>query len=195
MADLVDPSAWPSYEIGPRDSVFALGVVSVNYADLEFALAGVFAYVLGLSTSNFKWTLLSNINNYVRVKLMRQALIEIDWPDDLKEMVAHFINGFETLVANRNLLMHSNLVAGVEDQITLYKADRAGKTQLTEIGPAELRQVADDMKAYRNFGMLLIVSIELKLANALPGKKVVYGTLTKPPLPRKLDYSAQKPLT
>src|SRR5438105_10770025 len=26
MADPYDPSAWPSYQIGPRDSVFALGV-------------------------------------------------------------------------------------------------------------------------------------------------------------------------
>jgi hypothetical protein len=41
MADPSDPSAWPSYQIGPRDSVFALGVASVNYAGLEFVVGYV----------------------------------------------------------------------------------------------------------------------------------------------------------
>jgi len=42
MSDPSEPSAWPPYEIGPHQSVFALGVASVNYARLEFALGGVF---------------------------------------------------------------------------------------------------------------------------------------------------------
>ena len=57
MADLAEPSVWLSYEIGPRESVFALGVVSVNYARLEWALGGVFANVVEL-TSEIAWSLL-----------------------------------------------------------------------------------------------------------------------------------------
>jgi hypothetical protein len=81
--------------------------------------------------------------------------------------------------------MHSNLVAGVADQITLYKADRAGKTQLAEIDPAELRQVADDMMAYPDFGVILTNLLALNIP------RLTTGTPFKPPLPNKLAYSSQ----
>jgi hypothetical protein len=68
MTDPFDPSAWPSYPIGPRDSVFALGVASVNYAGLEFALGGIFATVTGL-TMNAASVLLPNITNHLRLQV------------------------------------------------------------------------------------------------------------------------------
>ena len=37
--------AWPSYQTGPHDSIFALGVVSVNYANFERAATWIFAAV------------------------------------------------------------------------------------------------------------------------------------------------------
>jgi hypothetical protein len=36
-------SAWPQYQTGPHDSIVALGVVSVNYANFERAITWVFA--------------------------------------------------------------------------------------------------------------------------------------------------------
>ena len=30
---------WPAYQAGPKESIFAMGVASVNYARLEYALS------------------------------------------------------------------------------------------------------------------------------------------------------------
>jgi hypothetical protein len=121
---------------------------------------------------------------------MREALSVIVWPTPIKEGITHFIDGFEILAENRNLLMHSNLIAGVEDLIALYKSNRRGETILTVIDPAELRQVADDMMAYRLYGLALGNAVALPSAHRA-------ATLPppKPPLPRKLEYSSQPQLS
>jgi|SRR5712671_6686539 hypothetical protein len=100
------PSAWPSYDIGPHDSVFALGVASSNYARLEFALANVFCNVLELSSDVVR-VFLAKTNNDVRLTVLQEALNARDWPPDRKERVSHFIKAFEILSDNRNQLMHS----------------------------------------------------------------------------------------
>jgi hypothetical protein len=86
--------------------------------------------------------------------------------------------------------MHSNLIAGVEDRIALYKSNRRAEAILTIIDPAELRQVADDMMAYRLYGLALGNAVALPSANRA-------ATLPppKPPLPRKLEYSSQPQLS
>ena len=93
---MAEPPAWPSYRIGPHDSVFALGVVSVNYASLELALGTVFANVIGL-TADFTRALLPKIGNEDRITLLRQALCGRDWPADLKEHITRFLDGFKIL--------------------------------------------------------------------------------------------------
>jgi hypothetical protein len=200
MADPLDTSKWPSYPIASHESVFAIGVVSVNYAGLEFALGSVFTNVLDLA-SDITWALLQKIGNDARIALLKQALRARDWPADLKECVTHFIKGFQILVKNRNQLMHSNILAGVEEQITLYKPTRTGKTFLTQISPADLRQVADDMMVYRDYGLAVANAIVL-LGN--PGLSLDTNKVTtldtynaagyaKPPLPVKLKYTSLDP--
>jgi hypothetical protein len=157
MTDAPAPATWPTYEVGPHESVFALGVASVNYSRLEFALSGVFANVVGL-TSDFTFSLFPSIGNNVRLRLIRKYLAERDWPSDPKDRIAHFINAFEILAENRNL-----------------------------------RQVADDMMTFFNYGLSLTAFISLNLLG-LEKTAVALGLDTwpdKPPLPRRLDYKSQ----
>ncbi len=177
--------AWPPYDIGSRDSVFALGVASVNYARLEFAFGFVFAKVLGV-TNIEAWALLPKINNGERLRQMRDALQKLNWPDDTKDKVTHFMKAFKILADNRNLLDHSNIFSGVEAPTTLYKYGRDGRTIHTVVTLAELRQVADDMVQYFNYGLCFGNSI---------GPAGTVGTLLhstwpdQPPLPQKLNYT------
>jgi hypothetical protein len=185
---MAEPPAWPSYRIGPHDSVFALGVVSVNYASLEFALSGVFANVIGL-TDDFSRALLPKIGNEDRITLLRQALCGRDWPADLKDHITHFIDGFKILAENRNQLMHSNMAAVTEERIALYKSNRRdGKTILTQINLADLRQVADEMMAYYDYGSM--ISNVITLLSYPGGWHPPDPLLAKLPLPRKLEYSS-----
>jgi hypothetical protein len=94
--------------------------------------------------------------NEDRITLLRQALCGRDWPADLKDHITHFIDGFKILAENRNQLMHSNMAAVTEERIALYKSNRRdGKTILTQINLADLRQVADEMMAYYDYGLII----------------------------------------
>ncbi len=107
---MAEPPAWPAYDIGPHDSVFALGVASVNYARLEFAFGCIFAKVLEITNSQ-AWEKLARIrSNHQRLKRMRTALDQLNWPDDTKNRVTHFMEAFKILADNRNLLDHSNVL-------------------------------------------------------------------------------------
>jgi hypothetical protein len=142
---MIDPPAWPAYDIGPHASVFALGVAAINYAKLEFAFSCVFAKVRQISTSQACEMFAKVRNNYKRLERMRGALQKINWPDNTKDRVIHLMECFNILVDNRNLLVHSSMFAGIESPTILYKSDGTGNTTHTVTSLTQLRQVADDM--------------------------------------------------
>lgn len=183
---MAEPPAWPAYDIGPHDSVFALGVASVNYARLEFAFGFIFAKILNITNSQ-AWEILAKIrNNHKRLKRMRTALDELNWPDDTKNRVTHFMKAFKILADNRNLLDHSNVFSDTDAPTTLYKSDDKGNTIHTVVALDELRQVADDMMHYFDYG--------LRFGNSI-GPTGEVGTLLHSvwpdqlPLPQKLNYT------
>ena len=182
------PSAWPPYAIGSHDAAFALGVASVNYARLEFAFSHVFAKVLRI-TSNAAWALLPKINNYNRLRRMRDALQTLNWPADTKNRVTHFMDAFKILADNRNLLDHSNIFSGTAAPISLYKYDRDGNTIHTVVTTEDLRQVADDMMTYYNYGLRFGNSIA---PDGTEGTIVSSRFPSQPPLPEKLNYTRQR---
>jgi hypothetical protein len=184
---MTDPTEWPEYDVGPRESVFALGVASVNYARLEFAFSGVFGKVLG-KTNKEVWAVLPTLTNDKRLREMRKHLKGLDWPNETKDRVAHFIKAFKILVGNRNFLDHSAIFAGVEGPTALYKYDRKGNTIHIVLTTAEFRQIADEMMTYNHYGLLFGNSI---------GPKGELNTLffktwpDQPPLPRALNYTSK----
>jgi hypothetical protein len=182
---MADPVEWPPYDIGPHDSIFAIAVASVNYGRLEFAFEHVFAKVLGITSSEAR-AHLATIRNYERArKEMRDALPNLNWPQDTKDRVIHFIKAFEILAYNRNCLDHSNVFVGDEAPTGLYKSDRKGNTILTNVTLAELRQVADDMRQYCVYGS--------NFSNSIGPAGELFTPLLpdQPPLPKKLNYTSE----
>jgi hypothetical protein len=88
--------------------------------------------------------------------------------------------------------MHSNLIAGSEKAITLYKTGRDGKIALARPSLKELRQVADDMAALAWFATHLSTVIRFKLLGYQPvaGDLALDTWPDKPPLPIPLEYTA-----
>jgi hypothetical protein len=70
---------WPSYSVGPIDSINAIGVVSANYTRLESVLIDVFTAVTGCSHV-FASFLLPKISNNARIELMKNMLEFNHWP-------------------------------------------------------------------------------------------------------------------
>src|SRR5437016_4380182 len=102
---------WPTYHNAPKEATYALGVIGTAYGRLEFAFGGLFANTLGL-TFVFTSMLLPKITNDVRIALIEEALPQSDFDPEIQDHIRHFIAGFRSLIFNRNMLMHSQIIAG-----------------------------------------------------------------------------------
>jgi len=182
---------WPAYQIGPRDSIFAIGVVSVNYAQLEFAVNAMFAAILeiGLEASS---RLTAKIGPEMKDKLMREMLPSRTWTADVAELALYFIEAHKICYENRNQLIHSRLSVGSTKATLLYKHARSGKTILANPLLSELRQVADDMHALTWFGIHLsnMINVNLRKIDPQEGDFAFPTWPEKLPLPIPLGYTS-----
>jgi hypothetical protein len=178
-------TSWPTYDVGPKDCIFALGVASLNYAQLEFAFSGMFSTVTGIDR-NTTALLLSRIRHDVRLSLMRDKLPQHNWPPDIVDRISHFIAGFDICAANRNDLMHSNVFL-TDDAIILYKTTNSGKTLSCNPTLTELRQFADDIHAFTGYGLALSNAINFNFLAS--GISLLWPDA--PPSPNRLHYSGE----
>ncbi|MEI8152748.1 MAG: hypothetical protein WCG92_14250 [Hyphomicrobiales bacterium] len=181
---------WPTYRVGPKDSVFAVGVVSVNYARLEHAVHAMFAVILGIDAI-LSSRLMFKLSPEMRDKMMREMIGTWPWHLDVLDLAKHFIEAHKICYENRNKLMHSNLISGSEKAITFYKSQRDGTVVLARPSLAELRRVADDMQALGWFAIHLSTMIRLEILKHQPmaGDLAFHTWPDKPPLPIPLEYA------
>ena len=99
---------WPEYAVGHKDSLFAIGVASTNFAALETMLHYIFETVLDLTQEN-SGMIASKLGAEAVVRLTRQRLDKLNWPPEIKDRTLHFLKGFEMCRTNRNHLMHSEI--------------------------------------------------------------------------------------
>jgi hypothetical protein len=190
MNNTPDDPDWPGPIIGPQDSILAIGAVSVNYSRLEFAMTAMFATITGCSMQ-FATMLIPKITNLYRTDLMERMLATRQWHDDARMRCAHFIAGFKILADNRNLLMHSSLIASIETATMLYKTTKQGNTELCSVTVPELRAVADDMMEYFHYGLALSNIINFELLGIKPRAGDYAAWPDMPPSPNPLKYSAR----
>lgn len=178
-----DPK-WPKYHAGPRDSIFAMGVASGNYARLEITIAKMVATLTGISNDTALFFLAKTKNLETALAIMRQALTEhTDWPEPITSAVSAFLSALKICGDNRNLLMHSNIFASDYEPALLFKINR--EVQLTICTPTlnELRQVADDIRAYTIFGRELSDSINARRGDwtSAPTSQIPLPNIPAPP--------------
>jgi hypothetical protein len=184
-----DPPKWPAYEIGPRESVFALGVASVNYARLEFVFRLLFSTVTEtpLDLTN---ALFMKLGNDGRTDLIERALPSRHWPEPANDYVRHFVAGFRKCAENRNHLMHSDVDERGDTSLTLLsKLNKRGVRIISITDLNELRTVADDMRAYSDFGLAVSRSIYAEIfGSALARADGFVPWPSKPAEPHCLHY-------
>lgn len=182
---------WPSYEIGPKDSIFALGVVSANFVRLESAVYAMFGTILGID-GNLSSRLMFKIGPEMRDRLMREMLPTRVWPKEVQDMAWHFIEGHKVCYENRNKLMHSSVFAHHPYAIVFHKVGRDGKGTIANPLLSELRKVADDMMAFYEFGQQLSNMINFEILGFKPhaGDPWYKSWPGTPPLPSPLEYTS-----
>lgn len=188
-------STWPKYHSAPKEMTFALGVISAGYSRLEMSFGAVFANVIGLSSA-FASILLPKISNDVRITLIEESIATMDYSPEIRGGIDHFITAYRSLVFNRNMLMHSQIYAGGATTSILLKTQKNGKTVGCPVTLKELRQIADDMEAYREYGIGLSNHISLPRLVAIfgmdgPIPDAVASSPPAPALPIRLTYSSE----
>jgi hypothetical protein len=193
-----DPSAeWPdpTYHIGQRDHLHALGVIIASYNQLEFSFFIFFMRYLNIATvpAQKLFELVSNPN---LIDLLRDAVNDTERDDRVKESVLYFIAGVETLAGIRNFLAHSQTILNDpnQDHLTFGKGSRRQPNVwgYSHLNREDLRAIADSMRAFHTFGSHLDMWISARAT----GGRLLFGSQVhvpsfpeKPPQPTKLTSS------
>lgn len=180
---------WPPYPIGPRDSIFAVGVTATRFAELESVLRFIFGTVfqLGFDDSTM---LASKMGNEATMFLVRQKSASLD--SIAKDHILHFLKGFDACKEARDHLMHSGLAwAGGTDHNYFYKTTKQGQTVGAAPTLKQLREVADDIVRYVEYGRMLGNAITNSCFEEVPIFPVsAFPWPDKPSAPTQLAFSA-----
>ncbi len=172
---------WPVYLTGSEESMHALGVVSVNFANFERAMAWVLAAVAPMSEEDAGTILRTNTKACAR-RIESEAHVRA-WSGTVDDLVRHFVRATNTLIENRNLLMHSVVTAGPNSMSNLYRTTKGGEMQTVEATTDQIRAVADDLHRYFSFARTLANCIAVKVDGA-DWKAGTFVSLDWPDKPR-----------
>lgn len=143
---------WPRYEVAPEESVYALGVVSINYARFERTHVWMTAAVANMKEAHAA-VICARINASDRVKLIEAYLGQREWPQEALAAIRHYLKAMDTLIKSRNVLVHSNMIRDTKDRAAIYSTTRLGTTNFFQASLEEIRRVADDLDVYFYFGL------------------------------------------
>jgi hypothetical protein len=172
---------WPVYLTGPDESMHALGVVSVNFANFERAMTWVLAAVAPMAEDDAGAILRKNPRTCA--ERIESATHARAWSGTVSDLVRHFVEATSTLIDNRNLLMHSVVTAGPNNMSNLYRTSRGGEMQTVEATTDQIRAVADDLHRYFSFARTLANCIAVKIDGA-DRKTGAFVSLDWPDKPR-----------
>jgi hypothetical protein len=185
---MTEPSHWPAYPVGPKDSIFAIGVVSIKFAELERALHFLFGTVFGIGMDGTK-TIVAKVGSATCSQILSLQLPTVEWPTQYRADVDYFISAFDICLENRNQLIHSQISVLSSDHTILSKLSKKGTSIMAAPKLAELRRVADDINTYCIYGRALGNSINLASASTPPA--FAFPWPSRPPLPHKMNYSSE----
>ena len=146
---------WPSFATGPRESVFALGVICVKFVELESIFQFVFETILGLDPDRDGGKIFAKLGARAALELSQDCLPQMGRSDEVKDQISHFLSAMKICAENRNVLMHSHMAWRFGDETVLFKKSRSGADYYLSISLAQLKQVADEMDAYCTYGRML----------------------------------------
>jgi hypothetical protein len=184
---------WPTYEVAPEDSVYALGVVSINYARFERTHVWMLAAVANMREDQAT-IIAARTNASERGRLIETFFGRREWPPETAAAIKHYLKAMDVLIQSRNVLIHSNMVRGTESRTAIYSLSKQGRHNLFQATLEEIRAVADGLETYFNFGLGLAnyIATEIHHMAREAGMLVVSTVPGLPALPVHIDPS-QRP--
>jgi hypothetical protein len=184
---------WPHYEVAPEESVYALGVASINYARFERTHVWMLCAIANMPEEQAV-VFSSRTNPPDRIRIMEVFLKRREWPEEALAAIKHYLKAMEILILNRNILIHSNMIRGPNDQAAIYSTSRQGSTSMFQSTLADIRQVADDLNTYFYFGIELAnyIATEIHHMARAAGSLVVKECPALPDMPVHIDPEQRK---
>lgn len=150
----LEPVGHPSLS-GKLDDVTALGVIALNYGELEAAFRTLSAVISGMDADHV--VKFYETKNQSRTKAVEQAITESDLPDKLKDYGRYFVQCYKQCAANRNDMMHSSIGEFYVDAARgssgfIFSKYRSGDQLFCTARLEELRRIADQLHAITAFG-------------------------------------------
>lgn len=179
---------WPNYEVAPDESVFALGVVSINYSRFELTHVWMLSAVANM-VERQAWLVVARMNAGDRVKLIQTFFEQRDWPHDTATAIKHYLKAMTVLIQSRNILIHSNMARGTDNRTSIFSLSKQGRHNLFHVSIDEIRAVADGLETYFKFGHMLsnYIATEIHAAARVAGMMAVSQLPDLPPLPIHID--------
>lgn len=200
---------WPRYLTGPKDHLYVLGLISLNFNLYEWSLVVFLEEHFSKDVAGF---LTDKLSNEERAHLIRLVMSNDKYGDQpLIDEVEFVLRHFATCAANRHNLLHSRpaflnpAIFGHETgmlELEKFKRGEPEKLLTFKLGIGDLRRTADEMRAGFEFMIALWrylfdrnhyhTVFERAVADGFPeeevAKRLTYPTLPeRPPQPRKID--------
>lgn len=147
----VEQDNWPlpDYPTAGAKHVHAMGVISLNYNNLEFALFRLFGHHLERNDVPIAtaWTLYSQLQESRRPQALRSIFRTSESDEIVRTHVDHAIDVFNICKDNRNWLFHSRMSYEPTGEMTLTKTVKEdwNSINVIDVSLTEMRRVADDI--------------------------------------------------
>lgn len=134
------------------------------------------------------------INNRTRLDILSDLLAKTTIPDETKEDVTHFADGYNQCTDNRNFIMHSIAAGQHSKGLVLERRSRAGARLECRLTRSDLERIADEMNTFMAWGAWVDSDIRSFSTHLGRGKPDEYrgrspSTLSeRPPLPAALSW-------
>jgi hypothetical protein len=161
--------------------VYAIGVVSVNYARFERTHTWMASAVANIPEDR-AGIVMARINAADRIRLIETFVTQNNRPAEAAAAARHYIRAAD-------ILIHSNIVRAGENRSAIYSLTRKGTTNLFQASAEEVRKVADDLNDYFDYGLALAnyIATEIHHLARQTGMLVVSQLPEAPPLPFHID--------
>jgi hypothetical protein len=178
---------WPCYEVADESVVHALGVMNINYVRFERTHVWMLAATADL-TEEQAAIFVSRINPNERARFIDTFFNRRSWPEPVGQAIKHYTASMRTLTENRNTLIHGNIVTSFGSQPGIFSLSRNGLMTMFTSSLTDIRQVADDLEVYFQFGLGLAnyIACEVHGMARQEGMIVVHEVPPCPPLPKPI---------
>ena len=168
----------------------------MKYTELESVIEFMFGIVFEIDLHATR-IIVAKIGFEAATQLMSKRLSQLEWPPRVTDAIDHFIKAVNICNDNRNHLLHSEMmwsdISGIvpmkpTHKTVLYKTTKGGNVVGIGLTLVELRQIADEIHTYCNYGRQLGNAIGNESSDPPTFPVAAFPWPDKPSLPRSLEY-------